>query len=184
MDRRQLMRAAALAAATSAGLLAGCASAPVPGDYAAEKPVLDLKRYFDGELVAHGIFTDRAGKVARRFTVQMTGTWQGNQGTLDERFTYSDGKTERRVWRLTDLGGGRYTGRADDVVGEAQGRAAGNALNWAYTLRLPVDDKVYEVQFDDWMYLVDERVMLNRATMSKFGVRLGEVTLSFQKVGP
>ena len=181
MDRRQLMRAAAAAAATNAGLLAGCASAPVPADYAAEKPALDLKRYFDGELVAHGIFTDRAGKVARRFTVQMTGTWQGNQGTLDERFTYSDGKTERRVWRLTDLGGGRYTGRADDVVGEAQGQAAGNALNWTYTLRLPVDGKVYEVQFDDWMYLVDERVMLNKARMSKFGIFLGEVTLSFTK---
>jgi hypothetical protein len=181
MDRRQLMRTAALAATAPALLLAGCASAPAPADYASEKPALDLKRYFDGELVAHGIFTDRAGKVARRFTVQMTGTWQGNQGTLDERFTYSDGTTERRVWRLTDLGGGRYTGRADDVVGEAQGQAAGNALNWTYTLRLPVDDKVYEVQFDDWMYLVDERVMLNKARMSKFGIFLGEVTLSFTK---
>jgi hypothetical protein len=175
------MRSAALAAAAPALLIAGCASAPVPADYAAEKPALDLKRYFDGELVAHGIFTDRAGKVARRFTVQMTGTWQGNQGTLDERFTYSDGTTERRVWRLTDLGNGRYSGRADDVVGEAQGQAAGNALNWAYTLRLPVDGKVYEVQFDDWMYLVDERVMLNKARMSKFGIFLGEVTLSFTK---
>ena len=181
MDRRPLMRAAALAATAPAAMLAGCASAPVPADYAAEKPALDLRRYFDGELVAHGIFTDRGGKVARRFTVQMTGTWQGNQGTLDERFTYSDGKTERRVWRLTDLGNGRYTGRADDVVGEAQGQAAGNALNWRYTLRLPVDGKVYEVQFDDWMYLVDERVMLNKARMSKFGIFLGEVTLSFTK---
>ena len=34
---------------------------------------------------------------------------------------------------------------------------------------------------DDWMYLIDDRVMLNRATMSKFGVRLGEVFLSFTK---
>ena len=77
-----------------------------------------------------------------------------------------------------------YTGSADDVVGTASGRTSGNAFQWAYTLRLPVDGKVYEVQFDDWMYLVDERVMLNRATMSKFGFRLGEVTLSFQKLSP
>jgi hypothetical protein len=67
------------------------------------------------------------------------------------------------------------------VVGTAEGRAAGNALNWRYTLALPVDGKVYEVQFDDWMYLMDERVMLNKAVMSKFGMFLGEVTLSFQK---
>jgi len=173
MKRRLLFIAAA-------ALVAGCAG-PVPADYAAEKPVLDLKQYFNGELVAHGIFTDRSGKVARRFTVLMTGTWNGKQGTLDERFTYSDGKTERRVWRLTDEGNGRWTGRADDVVGVAEGISAGNALNWRYTLALPVDGKVYEVQFDDWMYLMDDRVMLNKAVMSKFGFRLGEVTLSFTK---
>lgn len=175
MQRRLL-----LAATAAAVLAAGCAG-PVPADYANEKPLLDLKTYFNGELVAHGIFTDRSGQVARRFTVLMTGTWNGNEGTLDERFTYSDGKTERRVWRLTDLGNGRYTGRADDVVGEAVGIAAGNALNWRYTLRLPVDGKTYDVQFDDWMYLMDDKVMLNKAAMSKFGIRLGEVTLSFYK---
>lgn len=169
-----------LLALASATLLAACAG-PQPADYANEKPVLDLKTYFNGPLVAHGIFTDRSGKVVRRFTVQMTGTWNGNEGVLDERFTYSDGKTERRVWRLTDLGGGRWSGRADDVVGEATGVASGNALNWRYTLALPVDGKVYEVQFDDWMYLMDDKVMLNKAVMSKFGFRLGEVTLSFYK---
>jgi hypothetical protein len=173
-------RSALAAALAGIALLLGCAG-PTPADYAAEKPVLDLKTYFNGELVAHGIFTDRSGKVARRFVVQMTGTWQGNQGVLDERFTYSDGKTERRVWRLTDEGNGRWSGRADDVVGVATGVAAGNALNWRYTLALPVDGKVYEVQFDDWMYLMDDKVMLNKAVMSKFGFRLGEVTLSFYK---
>ena len=164
----------------ASALVLGCAS-PTPADYAAERPLLDLKTYFNGEFVAHGLFTDRSGKVARRFVVQMTGSWQGKNGTLDERFTYSDGSTERRVWRLTDEGNGRWTGRADDVLGVAEGQSAGNALNWRYTLKLPVDGKVYEVQFDDWMYLMDERVMLNKAVMSKFGIRLGEVTLSFYK---
>ncbi|WP_349741525.1 DUF3833 domain-containing protein [Roseateles cavernae] len=162
-------------------LLAGCASAPTPADYAGQTPTLDLRQYFNGPLLAHGVFTDRAGKVQRRFTVDLKGSWQGDEGLLEEDFRYSDGKTERRVWRLRHLGGGRYSGRADDVVGEARGEAAGNALRWSYTLRLPVDGTVYEVDFDDWMYLIDDKVMLNKAQMSKFGVRLGEVTLSFQK---
>jgi hypothetical protein len=179
MKRRALWLAATALAA--AALMSGCASAPTPADYANEKPLLDLKSYFNGEMTAHGLFTDRSGKVVRRFTVQLTGTWNGNQGTLDERFTYSDGKTERRVWKLTDEGNGRWTGRADDVVGVAEGRSAGNALNWRYTLSLPVDGKVYEVQFDDWMYLMDNQVMLNKAAMSKFGFHLGDVTLSFYK---
>ncbi len=173
MNRRLLIAAASLA-------LAACA-APTPADYAAEKPVLDLASYFNGTLDAHGIFTDRSGKVVRRFTVAMKGTWTGDEGVLEEDFVYSDGQKQRRVWRLKKLPGGRYTGTADDVVGTAQGQASGNAFQWAYTLRLPVDGTVYEVQFDDWMWLVDEKVMLNKAVMSKFGIRLGEVTLAFTK---
>jgi hypothetical protein len=61
------------------------------------------------------------------------------------------------------------------------GESSGNPFHWTYTLSLPVDARVIEVQFDDWMYLMTDKVMLNKATMSKFGVRLGEVTLSFSK---
>jgi hypothetical protein len=174
--KRRLFVTAAAATLT----LAGCAS-PQIADYAAEKPALDLRAYFNGTLDAYGIFTDRSGKVVKRFTVVMQCAWQGNEGTLDEDFTYSDGSKQRRVWRLTRLADGRYTGRADDVVGQALGEARGNAFRWGYTLALPVDGKVYEVQFDDWMYLMSDTVMLNKATMSKFGLRLGEVTLSFTK---
>ncbi len=171
---------ALLAATIASALAAGCA-APTPSDYARQTPTLDLARYFNGPLTAHGIVTDRAGQVIRRFVVKMNGRWSGNEGVLDEDFSYSDGKTEKRIWRLTKSAEGRYRGRADDVVGEAQGLAAGNALQWRYTLRVPVDGRVVEVQFDDWMFLMDDRVMLNKAVMSKFGIRLGEVTLAFHK---
>jgi hypothetical protein len=169
-----------LALLASAALLLGCAS-PEVQDYAAEKPALDLRQYFNGPMTGYGVFTDRSGAVKARFVVRMMGRWNGEQGVLEEDFEYSDGRKERRVWRLTHQGNGRYVGRADDVVGDADGQQAGNALRWAYTLKLPVDDKVYEVQFDDWMYLVDDKVMLNKAAMSKFGIRLGEVTLAFVK---
>ena len=169
-----------LALLAGSAVLAGCASPPV-SDYAQQRPKLELDRYFNGRIRAHGIFQKRGGEVVRRFTVVMDCRWEGNQGVLDEAFSYSDGSTQRRVWRLTKHAGGRYTGRADDVVGEAEGQESGNAFRWNYTLRLPVDGKEYDVQFDDWMFLVDERVMLNRATMSKFGITLGEVLLSFTK---
>ena len=169
-----------LALLAGSAVLAGCAS-PQVSDYAQQRPKLELDRYFNGRIRAHGIFQKRGGEVVRRFTVVMDCHWEGNQGVLDEAFSYSDGSTQRRVWRLTKHADGRYTGRADDVVGEAEGQESGNAFRWNYTLRLPVDGKEYDVQFDDWMFLVDERVMLNRATMSKFGIRLGEVLLSFTK---
>ena len=173
-------RHALLTLLAGTAVLTGCAN-PQVTDYAQERPLLELDRYFTGRVLAHGVFQKRNGAVARRFTVVMDCHWEGNQGVLDEAFTYSDGSTERRIWRLTKHADGRYTGRADDVVGEAQGQTSGNAFRRNYTLRLPVDGKEYEVQFDDWMFLVDDRVMLNRATMSKFGVTLGEVLLSFTK---
>jgi len=161
-------------------LLASCASV-TPDDYRAEKPVLELDRYFTGTIDAWGMFTDRQGKVVKRFTVVMRCTWNGDTGTLDEDFSYSDGTKEKRIWTIKKLGGGRYGGTAADVVGEAIGIASGNALNWRYVLDLKVGDKSYHVNFDDWMYLMDDDVMLNRAAMSKFGFYLGEVTLAFRK---
>lgn len=160
--------------------LAGCASPDVK-DYAAQKPAFVLERYFDGRITARGFFADRSGKVVKRFTVAMACSWQGSEGVLDEDFTYADGAKQRRVWRIRKFGPDRYEGRADDVVGVASGEASGNALRWNYTLALPVDGRTWEVQMDDWMYLMDERVLLNRTTMSKFGVRLGEVVIAFEK---
>ena len=179
--RRHLLGAgAALLAAGTLTTLAGCA-APDIQDYASEKPALDLRDYFNGTIDGYGIFTDRAGKVVRRFTVVMHCTWSGNDGVLDEDFTYADGTRQKRVWRIRRLPDGHYTGQADDVVGTARGTARGNTLRWAYTMALPVDGRVIHVQFDDWMYLMDDRVMLNKAVMRKFGIRLGEVTLAFNK---
>jgi hypothetical protein len=161
-------------------LLVGCAT-PEPAQYSGERPKLDLQQYFVGTIDAWGMYQDRSGNVLKRFSVVMTCTWDGDIGTLDEAFLYSDGSTERRVWTLRKVGPDHFVGTADDVVGEAQGIVSGNALHWTYVLALEVDGRTYHVDFDDWMFQVDERVMLNRATMSKFGFRLGEVTLSFRR---
>ena len=160
--------------------LHGCAGVDV-ATYADKTPRLDLAGYFNGLIDGQGIVQDRSGKILRRFTVLIRGTWNGDSGTLDEDFIYDDGERQQRVWRIRRDAQGRYTGTAGDVVGSATGLAAGPALNWRYTLAVPVDGRVWHLDFDDWMVLIDEHRMLNRATMSKFGFRVGEVTLSFQK---
>jgi hypothetical protein len=164
-------------------LLAGC-SAVDPQVYRKEQPALDLSRYFAGTLEGHGMVLDRGGEVQRRFVVRIQATWSGDVGTLDEDFTWSDGRKERRVWTLrrATLDGSRWIGTAADVIGEARGVVAGNALNWSYTLDLATDSGRYKIAFDDWMFLIDDRVMLNRAVMSFLGVRVGEVLISFRKL--
>jgi len=161
-------------------LLGGCAGVDV-NSYKSEKPELRLEEYFNGKLDAWGMFQQRDGKVVKRFKVVVDARWEGDQGILDEQFTYSDGSTQVRVWRIEKTGTNSYTGTADDVVGVASGIVSGNSLHWRYTLKLPVDGKVYEVEFDDWMFLQQDDVMINRSVMKKFGIRLGEVTLFFRK---
>jgi len=168
-----------LAAVFTVGLSA-CASQGVE-QYRAEQPALDLKTYLNGTLDAWGIFQGRRGNVEKRFHVVIDARWTGDTGVLDEQFSWSDGSTSRRVWTLTKQADGSFRGTADDVVGEAIGEVAGNALRWRYVLALPVDGKVYHVDFDDWMFLMDDKVMLNRSYMRKWGFALGEVTLTFVK---
>ena len=168
---------------TAALALAGCSS-PQPSSYAGQKPLLDVQSYFNGTLDAHGMFQDRSGAVIKRFTVTMRCSWTGDTGTLDEDFVYADGSTQKRIWTLVKAGPGRFTATAPDVIGTAEGTVAGNALQWRYVLALPVDGKVVHVDMEDWMFLIDDKVMLNRTAMSKFGFGLGSVTLSFSKRAP
>ena len=160
--------------------LAACAG-PAPAAPAAAQTGFDFRQYFDGTVLGHGLVSDRGGKMLRRFVVTMQCQWSGDTGTLNEDFVYDDGERQHRVWQVRMLPDGRYTARAADVVGEASGGPAGAAFNWRYTLKLPVRGSVYEVQFDDWMYRIDERIVINKVVMTKFGIRVGDLTLSFSR---
>ena len=148
-------------------------------------PAFELEKYFDGRIDAWGVFQDRSENVRRTLRVAIDGSWDGETLTLDEDFVYEDGATEKRIWRIRKDGPNRWVGTADGVVGEAVGIVQGNALNWRYEfdLQRPNGDTV-RVKFDDWMYLQDDRVMINRAYISKFGFEVGQLSLFFQREAP
>ena len=144
-------------------------------------PEFIFEEYFSGNVTAWGLFHDRFGNLKRTFRVEMIGKLKGDTMVLDEKFYYDDGEESQRIWTVKIHGDKTYTGTADDVVGEAKGVASGNALNWSYDLMLNVKDSSIKVTFDDWMFLQEKGVMINRAELSKFGIKLGIVTLSFLK---
>lgn len=160
--------------------ISGCTGVQ-PEDYAGTEPEFRIEEFFTGTTKAWGIFQGRSGEVKRRFEVTIEGSRDGEVFVLDERFQYADGETDQRVWRIRRTGEHSYRGRAEDIIGVAEGERYGNALNWRYRLELEADGSTYEVSFNDWMYQIDEEVMINRATVTKFGFRVGEVTLFFQR---
>jgi hypothetical protein len=90
--------------------LTGCSSVDI-AKYAGTTPVLDLRDYFNGTIDAHGVFQDRSGEVVKRFVVVIEASWQGDVGTLDERFTYADGTTQRACGRSPAAGPNRTSAR-------------------------------------------------------------------------
>jgi len=74
-----------------------------------------------------------------------------------------------------------YEGTAGDVVGKARGYSYGPAFKFEYVLLVPVKGKNIKITFDDWIFMQDERVAINRAKMTKFGIKVAELTVMFVK---
>ena len=134
-----------------AGLILGCTNMK-PQDFSDTEPKFELFDYFAGETRAWGLFENRFGTVKRQFHVSITGTIQDEILTLDEKFTYSDGEIDTRIWQIEKKSDSYYEGRANDVVGIAKGIASGNSLNWQYDLNLKALLKQNSVnQINKWI---------------------------------
>jgi len=162
-------------------LLAGCSGIDLK-QYEGNTPELDLFAYFSGNTTGYGLVLNRKGELTRQFKVDIVGEINGaGELVLKEDFDWSDGEQSQRTWILRQADQHSYSGTAEDVVGSAEGTLYGNVLNWHYVVNLKVDDSTWKIAFDDWMFLVSEQLLLNKATLSKFGFKVGEVIIVFQK---
>lgn len=160
--------------------ITGCSSVSVQ-DYAGRLPEMQPESFFSGDLTAHGVVKNRAGKVIRYFNAQIKAYWNGPVGTLEEDFIFDDGEKQRRVWTLVRQADGRYIGTAGDVVGEGIAEVAGNSMFLEYVLEVPYGDGSINLSIDDRMYLVQPNVLVNESKMKKFGIRVGEILLVIKK---
>lgn len=163
-------------------LLISCSSEQ--SQYKNTAPNFELDKYFSGPITAWGMVKDYSNKVTRRFCVEMTGTWQDNQGLLAETFYFDDGEVSYRNWKLTKDDSNNFTGTAEDVVGLASGRGEGFSFRWQYNLSLAIDDTEYEFDLDDWLYQMDDYRLFNQTDMKKLGVTVATLTIFFDKQQP
>ncbi len=162
-------------------LITGCGGLHLE-QYADATPQLDPFAFFPGQTRAWGIVQDWRGRVVRRFDVDIVGSTVDDELVLDETFRYADGENATRQWRIKRGADGTLDGHADDIVGPAEGAYGGNTMRWNYAMDLAVDGDTYRVRFDDWMWRLDDNVVINRSYIRKFGITVAEVTLFMQKV--
>jgi hypothetical protein len=84
---------------------------------------------------------------------------------------------------LTLKGDGQYAGTREDVVGEAAGWQDGKAFRLEYDVRLPGEngEPGMQVRFRDVMVKTADGVVLNRATVGKWGFQVGKVELEIAR---
>ena len=99
----------------------GCASLP-PRHFADAKPAFDPMAYFTGHTHSWGVFENRAGNPSKRFATDCTGHREGDTLVLDQTFTYDDGRTQQRHWRIRRVSAHRYEATANDVGRHRLGR--------------------------------------------------------------
>ena len=164
-------------------LITSCSnnSSMKPEDFKDKEPRLIIEEYLSGNVKAWGILQNRSGKVTRQFSADLSGKWDGKQLILDEKFNWSDGEIQNRKWIINKIDEHNYEGTAGDVVGTAKGYSYGPAFKFEYVLLVPVKGREMKITFDDWIFMQDERVAINRATMTKFGIKVAELTVMFVK---
>ena len=162
-------------------VLSACQAVPNFEQPSLGGPKLDLEDYFDRPVSAYGQFQDVLGKVRSRFTVEIDPSWDGEVLILVEDFVYDDGREQQRIWELTKTGEDTWEGRANDVDGVALGVEDADRFNFTYSVDLETADGAIKVEFDDWLWRFDDKRVLNKAYVSRFGVRIGVVTIFFEK---
>jgi hypothetical protein len=143
--------------------------------------LFELTTFLEGPVTAWGVFEDRFGRLKRRFRVDLVGRWQGGSFVITEDFAYDDGQRERRVWTVDPKPGGRFVARSPDCIGEATGESTMDVSTMRYKFRLKLKDRELAVDFDDRLYRMDEYNAINRAVVSKWGIRLGSATIFFRR---
>jgi len=161
--------------------LSGCQSQNLD-DYALQRPLLDPQRFFDGHLSGWGIYTDRSGVVRQRFKVEMEATWQGDLGKIQQRFRYSTGKVTERILTLNKLDERRYRIAASDAQSQGEGRVAGNSAQWHYVLPFDSGGGLELREVEQWSYAIDANTVLQKITLKKYGLPMGELTIFVQRI--
>lgn len=161
-------------------ILPGCSNNKLEY-YANKKHKIDLKYFFNGDIEGWGAIFDYQGRQIRSFNVKIKASWNNNQGTLDEWFEFDDGEKTKRIWDITFTDDKIFKGKVHDIIGQAKGEQKGSAVNLHYTLQVPYNNSSIDLKMDDWMYLIEDDLILNRTSMKKFGFKVGEIILFMKK---
>jgi len=164
--------------------LTGCTAARGPNAFAAPGPAFDPLAFFDGHVTSWGVEENRAGQPIAIVTTDCVGRMTGpGRLAMVQTLHVGSGPAQIRHWTLWRAGPGRYEATANDMDGAAFGVASGRNLHWRWVLESKPGHSVANVTMDQNFYQMDDGAVMIRTIVTKFGVRLVEVSEQFERRG-
>lgn len=152
-----------------------------PEHYIGTTPAFDIRTHLSGPIQSEGVIFGPNGRAVSRFVADMDGDWSGSTGVLREHFKYSSGEKQDRAWRLRIGNDGSFTAEADDIIGKAQGHQEGATVCMTYRIRLKEEAGGHVLDVTDWMYMMDNGVIMNKSEMRKAGVKVAELIATMRQ---
>jgi hypothetical protein len=152
-----------------------------PIDYLERAPKMDVKNFFSGDLDGFAIITNPQGKIENSFVAKINGKWEENRGTVQYNYIYNGGKKDSRTWLITINDSTSYSAIGHDFIETAQGRNQGNASVVNYSLNTIFKDVKQRIDYEDKLYLVDDKSAIIVSTMRSGNKIVGEAVISLKK---
>lgn len=153
-------------------------------DFRDTSPILRPEEMFAGELEGWAIIDGLLGGVQRRARISASGHWSPDDSLIrfSETWTFDDGQVDALNWSITLIEDGQYSGSEPTLEGEASGEQAGCAFHWTYTRNVPGKDSgSTKLNFDDWFFRIDERVMIVRGSAGRFGLPFASAYVTYRR---
>ncbi len=167
--------------ALSAWSLEACARQPrLP--FANGQPIFKPEKYFAGHTHSWGVFERHSGEPKQILTTRTNGHWQDGVFYFEQDIAIEHGKRQHRSWRIRRLDEHHYSATGTGIVGTAHGEAWGNAFHLDFTMAVLGANPLGHVHMSQWMYLQEDGItLINRATATKAGLIVAEITEQFRK---
>lgn len=152
-------------------------------DFSGTTPEYRPETFLTGRLEGWGILERLTGGLQQRFTVEARGHFDGTELAFTERWTFDDGHVDTLNWRIRPIGDGRYVGAEDRLDGQAEGDQAGCAFHWRYSRDVPQKDgSSTKLNFNDWFYRIDDRVVMAKGTAGRLGVPFATAHVLYRRL--
>jgi len=159
-------------------------------DFNGTSPELRPEDFLAGDLEGWGVVERVTGGLQQRFTVRACGSWDEAAQLLSftETWTFDDGRQDTLSWRIIRRAEGRYAGHEPRLEGEAEGERAGCAFHWRYTRDTPQKggepgvETSMVLNFNDWFYRIDERVVMIRGSAGRAGLPFAILHATYRRL--